>query len=57
MSKDHRIAEYQQQKDFDGRPSVDLFEDDPLLTRLLEIHGEPRVDLYPGLTRGVKSHA
>jgi hypothetical protein len=42
---------------FDGRPSVDVYEEDPLLAQLLAVHGEPRFDIYPGLTRGVKDHA
>jgi hypothetical protein len=44
-------------ENFDGRPSVDVFEEDPLLAQLLAVHGEPRFDVYPGLTRGAKDHA
>jgi len=32
---------------YDGRPSVNALHDDPLLAKLLEVHGEPRFDLYP----------
>src|SRR5262249_33757670 len=32
---------------YDGRPSVNALHDDPLLAKLLEVHAEPRFDLYP----------
>ena len=32
---------------YDGRPSVNALHDDPLLAKLLEVHREPRFDLYP----------
>lgn len=33
-----------------GAPSVlDIYDNDPLLRRLYEVHGEPRPDLFPGL--------
>jgi len=35
------------QPTYDGRPSVNALHDDPLLAKLLEVHGEPRLDLYP----------
>lgn len=44
----HRVSEHNH-KEYDGRPRVDMFQDDPLLARLLEFHGEPRFDLYPGV--------
>ena len=32
---------------YDGRPSVNALHNDPLLAKLLEVHREPRFDLYP----------
>jgi hypothetical protein len=54
---DRKISERLNERDFDGRLSVDLFMHDPLLERLIKFHGESRADIYPGLTRGVKDHA
>jgi len=57
MKNPNDVNQYQ---DFDGRPSVDRLADDPLLLRLMAVHGEPRFDIFPRLkdcNRGVKDHA